>query len=128
LIIDSSAIIAIVFKESNWQEVFNKMTSAKTRGIGTPSLVESGIIITARLRKSGKNVLMRLIHEFDITIVPFGQSHWQTAIEAYKKFGKGRHKASLNFGDCLTYATAYLAKQPLLYVGNDFSHTDLESA
>lgn len=60
--------------------------------------------------------------------MPFGEAHWREAVEAYRRFGKGRHPAGLNFGDCLTYATAKLAGEPLLFVGEDFPATDLEAA
>ena len=67
----------------------------------------------------------QLAPQFGIVDVPFGELHWRAAVEAYSRFGKGRHKAGLNFGDCITYATARLADQPLLFVGEDFSQTDL---
>jgi ribonuclease VapC len=60
--------------------------------------------------------------------VPFGESHWKEAVGAYLRFGKGRHKAQLNFGDCLTYAVARLADEPLLFTGSDFTETDLQLA
>ena len=61
-----------------------------------------------------------------IAIVPFTDLHWQRTIDAFARFGKGRHPAALNFGDCMSYATAALARQPLLCVGDDFRKTDLE--
>ncbi len=59
-------------------------------------------------------------------IIPFPELHWQHAVRAYQKYGKGRHPAKLNFGDCFSYATAKLYKQPLLFKGNDFNKTDIE--
>jgi ribonuclease VapC len=73
-------------------------------------------------------LLQRFVQAFDLVIIPFGDLHWQVAMEAYDRFGKGRHPASLNYGDCISYATAKLAGQPLLYKGNDFAKTDVESA
>lgn len=64
----------------------------------------------------------------DAETLPFTDQHWGISLEAYEAFGKGRHRAALNFGDCLTYAIAKLARQPLLCVGNDFSRTDLTLA
>jgi ribonuclease VapC len=61
-------------------------------------------------------------------VVPFDDSHWALALDAYVRFGKGRHPSGLNFGDCLTYATAKLAGQPLLCIGDDFARTDLPRA
>jgi ribonuclease VapC len=74
------------------------------------------------------DLLARFLQEAGLTVIPFGEEHWRAAVEAYAKFGKGRHPAGLNFGDCLTYAVARLAGQRLLFVGTDFSKTDLPSA
>ena len=63
-----------------------------------------------------------------ISEIPFGPAHWREAVDAYQRFGRGRHPARLNFGDCLSYATAKLAGQPLLFIGHDFSQTDIEQA
>ena len=80
------------------------------------------------MKRDARPALSRLVQAAALTIVPFAEDHWRTAVEAYLRFGKGRHAAGLNFGDCLTYATAKLAGQPLLCVGDDFSKTDLELA
>ncbi|MEX2554466.1 MAG: type II toxin-antitoxin system VapC family toxin [Actinomycetota bacterium] len=61
-------------------------------------------------------------------VVPFGENHWQEAVEAFERYGRGRHDASLNFGDCMSYAIARLAGEPLLCTGRDFVRTDLEIA
>ena len=128
MILDSSVIVSIFFKEPGWADVFEKIMAAKGAGIGTPTLVESGIVITARQGHDGKRLLSRFIQEFGVAVVPFGETHWQVAIDAYRRFGKGRHPASLNFGDCMSYATAHRSQQPLLCVGDDFPRTDLEMA
>jgi ribonuclease VapC len=72
--------------------------------------------------------LTGILQELGINEIPFSQVHWREAVEAYQRFGRGRHPAKLNFGDCLSYATALLAGQPLLFVGNDFNQTDIDSA
>ena len=69
-----------------------------------------------------------MVHEGGIQVAPFGEAHSRQAVEAWLRFGKGRHAASLNFGDCLSYAVARLARRPLLCVGEDFPKTDLEIA
>jgi len=102
------------------------MAGAEIVGIGAPTAAETGLVLTARLRRNATGTLLRFFQEMGIAIVPFTDLHWQRAIDAYGRFGKGRHPASLNFGDCLTYATAALARQPLLCVGDDFRRTDLE--
>ena len=73
-------------------------------------------------------MLYQFLQENRTSVIPFGQDHFTTAIIAFEKYGKGRHKAALNFGDCLTYAVAKLSNQPLLFVGKDFSETDLKTA
>jgi ribonuclease VapC len=128
MIVDTSALIAIVFKEPGHEELIHKISEAEYLGIGTPSLAETGIVLSARLRGGGRTILARLCQELGLVQVPFGEAHWREAVDAYERFGRGRHSAKLNFGDCLSYATAKLAGQPLLCVGEDFSKTDLEIA
>jgi ribonuclease VapC len=69
-----------------------------------------------------------MLEEFNIDEVPFDEQHWRAAVTAFRRFGRGRHPAQLNFGDCLTYAVAKLAGEPLLFVGGGFAKTDLEPA
>jgi ribonuclease VapC len=128
MILDTSALISIIFKEPGFEELLEKIGLAEGIGIGTPTLVETGIVLAARLRFDPRALLGRVIQQFAVIEIPFGSEHWQEAIGAYQHFGKGRHPAALNFGDCMSYATAKLAGQPLLYTGRDFLNTDLESA
>jgi ribonuclease VapC len=128
MIIDTSAIAAVVFKERGHEKLINQLADAGQMGIGAATLVETGIMLSARLGVDARPMLARLIQEFEITIVPFGDDHWREAVSAYVRYGRGRHKAKLNFGDCMSYATAKLAGQPLLFVGNDFSKTDIQPA
>ena len=128
MIIDTSAIIAIIFRESGYKELIDKMMEAQFLGVGTVTLAETGIVLCARLESKGKILLARFLQEAGIVQIPFGEDHWREAVSAYERFGRGRHPAKLNFGDCISYATAKLAEQPLLFVGKDFSKTDLEKA
>lgn len=128
MIIDSSALIAIVFKEPGYDELIHKISEAEYLGIGTPTLAETGIVLSARLQGGGRTILARLCQELGLIQIPSGDAHWREAVDAYERFGRGRHSAGLNFGDCLSYATAKLAGQPLLYVGGDFNKTDLHIA
>ena len=128
MIVDTSAIISVVFKEPGYELLIEKLGAAEYLGIGTPTLAESGIVLTARLGTPGKTILARLLQELHITEIPFGEPHWKEAVDAYERFGRGRHPAKLNFGDCLSYATAKVAGQPLLFVGEDFSQTDVDIA
>ena len=72
--------------------------------------------------------IKELLRASEAEVIPFNEDHGRSALRAYLKFGKGRHPAALNFGDCLCYATASLARQPLLFVGDDFSRTDIQQA
>lgn len=125
MIVDTSALIAITFQEPGHLGLVTKLASAPSTGIGTPTLAETGLVLAARLRRDPRDLVIRLLDEFSIEEVPFGSGHWREAVDAFQRFGKGRHEAQLNFGDCLTYAVARLAGEPLLCVGRDFTETDL---
>jgi len=125
VIVDSSAIVAIVFKESGYEELLSRMENAPIAAAGAPTLAETGIVLSARLEELADGLLERLIDELEIQEIPFGEVHWRESVEAYRRFGKGRHPASLNFGDCMTYAVANLTGEPLLFVGSNFSKTDV---
>jgi len=128
VIVDTSALVAITFAEPGYQELVAKLAGAPSAGIGTPTLAETGVVLAARLGHDSRDLVIRLLDEFSIEEIPFGDRHWREAVDAYLRFGKGRHKARLNVGDCLTYAVARLANEPLLFVGDDFPETDLEAA
>ena len=125
MIVDSSAIVAIVFKESGYEDLLSRMESAPIAAAGAPTLAETGIILSARLGEVAVGLLERLLDELEIQEIPFGELHWRESVEAYRRFGRGRHPAALNFGDCMTYAVAILTGEPLLFVGSDFSETDV---
>ncbi|HEX7003691.1 MAG TPA: type II toxin-antitoxin system VapC family toxin [Trueperaceae bacterium] len=125
MILDSSAIIAILVREPEWDRLLNALEGAATIGCGAPTLAETGIVLGNRYGfESAK--LHRFVQEFAVETVTFGGDHWSQAVRAYERYGKGRHKAGLNFGDCLAYSVAKLSRLPLLFVGSDFAETDLE--
>ena len=128
MIVDTSAVVAIIVAEPGWEALVGKLERATAAGIGAPTLVETHIVLSHLLRADARGQLARFLQEASITIVPFGEPHWRAAATAWSKFGKGRHSAALNYGDCLTYAVAHLANRPLLFAGDDFSRTDLIAA
>ena len=128
MILDTSAITSIFLKDENHRTVLNKLNDAKAIAIGSPTLAETGIVLAAKIGQGSVTLLFRFLQENGIFIVSFGPDHYSVAVEAYERFGKDRRKAGLNFGDCLTYAVAKLANQPLLFVGKDFTLTDLKLA
>jgi ribonuclease VapC len=128
VILDTSAILAVLFKEPDHQSVIEKLLAPGRRGVGTPTLAEAGLVLSSRLDDDAEGLLAGFLRQFEVVPVPFGDRHWKSAVEAFHRFGRGRHPAALNFGDCLSYATAKLADRPLLFVGDDFSRTDVRAA
>jgi ribonuclease VapC len=128
VIVDSSAILAIFFRESGSEDLLSRILDAEFAGVGAPTATETGVVLTKHLAADAPAVLRRFFHETGITVLPFTDRHWRRAVDAYALFSKGRHPAALNFGDCMTYATAAVAAQPLLCRGEDFRRTDIELA
>jgi ribonuclease VapC len=128
MILDSSALVAVILREFNHAELLAKIKAAPGIAIGAPTLLETLIVLTARLRGEPALALKELLRASDAEVIPFTEDHGRSALRAYMRFGKGRHPAALNFGDCLSYATAFIARQPLLFAGGDFSQTDIEPA
>ena len=128
MIIDSSAIISIFFQEPGYKVLLEKLLGTSFVGIGCPTLVETGIVLSARLGFNANTLLAGFIQEFQISEITFGDDHWRVAVEAYFEYGKGRHPAKLNFGDCMSYSVAKLSGNALLFVGQDFAQTDIPSA
>lgn len=127
MIVDSSAVLAVVFQEPGFEKILEQMDTATALAAGAPTLAETGIVLAARLGVDAEGLLERMLDELGIQEIPFGELHWREAVDAYRRFGKGRHPAALNFGDCMTYAVASLTGEPLLFVGKNFGHTDLEA-
>lgn len=125
MILDSSAIVAIFFQEPQYEILLQKLAAAQVVGIGAPTLVECGIVLSARMNTDARGLLSRFLSEMNATVIPFSESHFGVAMGAWLIYGKGRHSAGLNFGDCLAYAVAKIADLPLLCVGDDFSETDI---
>jgi ribonuclease VapC len=128
LILDSSAVLAVLFREKNHARVEEALDAADLISIGAPTLFETTMVAVARFGLHGRALVAQFIERWDVTIAPFSAHHASVALEAFVDFGKGRHPARLNLGDCLTYATAQVAEMPLLFTGDDFTHTDIVSA
>jgi ribonuclease VapC len=128
VILDSSAIVAVVLREPGHERLLGKLALAETVAVGAPTLAEAGIVLTARLGRPAGGLLLGLLREWHAETVLFGEEHWREALEAFDRFGRGRHRAGLNFGDCLAYAVSRLSGEPLLYTGDDFARTDIERA
>lgn len=128
MILDSSALVAIALDEPEGDAFVAKINAADAVGVAAPSLVEAGIVLSARVGEDAGEVLAELVAASDAVVIEFGAGHWQEAVSAWWRYGRSRHPAGLNFGDCLAYATARLAGEPLLAKGDDFPKTDIQLA
>jgi len=128
IVVDSSALIAIYFNEPEKVSFALAVVSVDAPCIGAPNFLEASMVAETRHGEAGCRELDRIAANLGLEIVPFDASHIQGARDAFRRFGKGRHRASLNFGDCCAYALAKLRDVPLLFKGNDFALTDLKRA
>ncbi len=125
LVLDSSAIVCILMKEPGYQPLVEKIAAAKIILAGSPTLLETTMVLTSRLGPDGGALLSDFLANIEADVIPFSQNHLKVAIDAFLRYGRGRNPAALNFGDCLSYAIASVANMPLLFIGNDFSKTDI---
>jgi ribonuclease VapC len=126
--LDSSVLVAILFGEHGHLELIDRILEADTVRVGAPTLVEASLVLCGRRRSPATGEVEGLIKELGVAVAPFGEAEWRLAGEASARFGRGRHGAALNFGDCLAYATAASFGDTLLFVGDDFSKTDIAPA
>lgn len=126
MIIDSSVLVALIQNEPAAEQIATVLASCSAPVIGAPTLAETLIVLTARQGPVARTVFDRLAIEINLCVAEFGAEHAYAAQQAYLRFGRGRHPAGLNYGDCMSYAVAAVARDPLLAVGNDFPLTDLE--
>jgi ribonuclease VapC len=128
LILDSSAVLGVLFEQDDRDRLLNAMMGASAIAIGSPTLLETVMVAAGKFDLRGRALVAQFLDRWNVVIVPFGEHHSQVAVEAFLRYGKGRHPAGLNYGDCMTYATARLAGAPLLFVGDDFAKTDIAVA
>jgi ribonuclease VapC len=128
MVLDTSAIISILLQEPGSEHLIGSLGRSPIVIIGAPTVAETAIVLSAKLKRDAKPIVDGFLREAEVEVIPFSREHYEVAVEAFQRYGKGRHPASLNFGDCLTYAIAYLAQLPLLATGNDFPRTDLKMA
>ena len=128
MILDSSALVAILFKEPEAERLAGMIRDTDTTAIAAPTLLETAIVAEGRTLPGMAEKLDALMGAIRPEIVPFTAEHASLARDAWRRFGKGRHKAGLNLGDCFSYALAKERGQPLLFKGEDFVATDIEPA
>jgi ribonuclease VapC len=128
MVVDSSALVSILLEEPEHQRLFDKAANAELSIVGAPVALETVMVLSGRSDKDPRSLLASLLRTMAAEIVPFTEEHYDAAVSAFLRYGKGRHPAALNFGDCMSYAFARVSGLPLLYTGGDFSKTDITAA
>lgn len=128
MVLDSSAIVAIHLREPGHERLINRIDAAEVVVVGVPTLLETVMVLTARLGQDARPLLFAFLRRLEAEVVPFDQEHLDAAATAFLRFGRRRHPAALNFGDCMSYAVASVAGMPLLFTGDDFRRTDIAQA
>jgi ribonuclease VapC len=125
MVFDTSALLAVLMNEPESNAFAVAIEADPVRLLSAANLVETSIVIEARVGEAGGRELDLLLHKAAVEIVPVDGDQAELAREAYRRFGKGRHPAGLNYGDCFAYALAQSTGEPLLCKGDDFTKTDL---
>jgi ribonuclease VapC len=125
VVIDTSALLAILFDEPERRDFVERIEADATRLISAATLLETALVIESRRGEAAGRELDLLIHRAQISIVPFDAEQTEVARIAWRKYGKGRHVARLNYGDCFSCALAMVSGEPLLAKGEDFAQTDV---
>lgn len=125
IVVDTSVIVAIVLEELEAQ-AFKAVLRQEAVILGWPTVFEIRTVLTAKRFSNADDIVNRFLDAPNITTVAFDGKHYRAAEHALERYGKGRHPASLNMGDCFSYAVSAVNKAPLLFKGHDFSQTDLK--
>jgi ribonuclease VapC len=129
LILDSSAIVAVLRRELESESLEAVMDTADVLAIGAPTLFETTMVVVGRFGENvGQAVVGKFCEDWEVEVLSFDSRHCRAAASAFARYGKGHHPAKLNYGDCMTYATARVAGMPLLFIGKDFAKTDIPAA
>ena len=128
MVLDSSAIVAIHLKEPGHDRLIEAIDNAEVVVVGVPTLLETAMVLTTRLGQDARPTILAFLRRIEAEVVPFNEEHLDAATTAFLRFGRGRHPAGLNFGDCMSYAVASVAGMPLLFTGEDFRRTDIAQA
>jgi len=128
VILDSSAVLAILFGEPGYEVFRDAIKGSATRSVSAATFVEISIVAEARSGDAGIRQREALFRSAQIGIQVVTEEQAYVASQAFSLFGKGRHPAGLNFGDCFSYALAKVTGEPLLFKGDDFRKTDVQPA
>jgi ribonuclease VapC len=125
MVIDTSAVLALLWDEDDAPRILAALENDTTRLMSAASVVEAGIVVQAKYGDSGERELDVLLQRLAVDVVPVTEEQTEYARSAFRLYGKGRHPAGLNYGDCFSYALAVVGGEPLLFTGNDFSKTNV---
>ena len=126
MVLDTSAVVAVLQNETERRKFNEAIEASESRSLSTASFVECSMILESRYGTDGVRDLDLFIAKAQVSLVPVDEEQANLARRAFQKFGKGRHPAGLNFGDCFSYALSRALDLPLLFKGNDFDQTDVE--
>jgi ribonuclease VapC len=126
MVIDTSVLVALLFDESDAEQFELAIEADPRRLMSAASILETSIVVESRFGEAGGREFDLLLYKAQIEIVAVTPEQVDIARHAYRTYGKGRHPAGLNFGDCFAYALCKMSGEPLLFKGNDFSQTDVE--
>jgi ribonuclease VapC len=127
MVVDTSALIAILFGEPETESLVKALVNDPKKMISAFNMLESAIVVEAKKGEAGGRELDLLVHRARIEIIPLNGDQVELALAAWRKYGKGNHPAGLNIGDCCAYALAKYSGEPLFFKGDDFSRTDIRS-
>jgi len=128
MVVDTSAMVAILRREADWQRFFGAMIGASSCRMSAATWVELSLVAVGQLRPEALAKIDELARQLELELVPFDAGQAAIARDAFQRFGKGRHPARLNLGDCFAYALARHLDEPLLFKGDDFVRSDIRSA
>ncbi|MET4430795.1 type II toxin-antitoxin system VapC family toxin [Mycolicibacterium sp. 624] len=128
MVIDTSALVAMLTDEPDAELFEARVADDPVRTMSTASYLETAIVVESRFGESGGRELDLWLHRASVSLVAVDADQAEVARAAYRRYGKGRHRAGLNYGDCFSYALAKVSGQPLLFKGDDFGHTDVVAA
>jgi ribonuclease VapC len=126
MVLDTSAIIAVLLSEATSERLVAAVEADRVRLVSAGTVIETSLVILGRFGEAGEPQLDRLLRTIGVEVVPVDEEQVALARDAALRFGRGRHPAALNFGDCFSYALAIARDEPLLFVGSDFTKTDIE--
>ncbi len=127
IVVDTSALCAVIFGEDAAESIIELLHGNEVC-VSAATLIESGIVVEGRAGVEGALELRGLVTSAAVEVEPVSHAQADLAVIAWRRFGKGRHPAALNYGDCFSYALASALDVPLLFVGNDFAQTDIRAA